>query len=225
MTQRAALGFTLVELLIAVALLGALTAVAYGALRLGGTTWRRTAAQRQLEADREATIAMFRRAVTEAYPAFASRDPGDRRIWFDGETNALRVLAPLPAALEAGVMAREGFYANAAAGHHALVMSWVLDLPGASGAALPEHVTALTETVTGLRFDYFGSPKEDEAPAWHDTWRGQDHLPTLVRLRVWREAAPWQGAMPWIDVTNGTEVTASVDCVYLPGEAECRRLP
>src|SRR5215831_6495408 len=96
--NRAA-GFTLIELLIALTLLGLLTTLIFGGLRLAARAWAKVDDRAIEAADQWAVEDVLRHAISAAYPAFASADPSDRTIAFDGAAERLALLAPLPQAI------------------------------------------------------------------------------------------------------------------------------
>jgi general secretion pathway protein J len=221
MGVRSDAGFTLVELMIAVALMGMLTMLAYGAVQFGNLSWHHIDSSRDADAERTAIRQLLLHAITGAYPGFSSAEYNDRSIAFSGEKEALQLVAPLPEALSPGVMAVEQFSMGRQGDRSSLLMSWHLDLPAATGGTLPSQVVRIASSISAIRFGYFGRVKEGNPPAWFDRWSGLDHLPELVRVQVWRADG---GKTPWLDFSAETQTTANVACVYDPQTPICRRL-
>ena len=107
-------GFTLVELLVAVTLLALLTTLVFGAIKYGARAWAETDHRAVAAADLSAVQDVFRHAIGGAYPAFASADPTDREVAFDGAGEWLALVAPLPAAIASGVEAQQRFFVEGA---------------------------------------------------------------------------------------------------------------
>ena len=91
-------GFTLVELLVAVTLLALLTTLVFAAIKYAGRAWAETDHRAIAAVDLSAVQAVLRHAITGAYPAFASPDPTDRQIAFEGADEWLALVGPLPEA-------------------------------------------------------------------------------------------------------------------------------
>lgn len=178
-TSNAA-GFTLVELLVVLALTGLLVVGLYQAFRIGS----RAADRANPDVDATAQFAFMQdfmdREVAAAVPLPSSADP-PQAIKFDGEPAAISFVGLPPAFLGLG-------------GYHLLRLqlvdrrievSWK-PLPRGSAAPEPTPLrpSILMDGVTSITFAYFGAPGGGEPPAWNDSWADRADLPKLVRLRI-----------------------------------------
>jgi general secretion pathway protein J len=215
-------GFTLVEILVAVALIGLLSSLIFGGIGFGARAWTKVERRTIEAADIGAVQRVLRRTIAAAFPAFASSDPTDRSIAFDGEEVSLMLVAPLPAAIEAGVMARERFFVAQNGGAQALFMGWRLDLPSSDeGTPLAEETVLLLDHVRRAVFDYFGPPGDMQDPIWQASWTGRRSLPQMVRVRIERD----DPSLPlWPDLVSQPRVTTNPACVYDPADVGCRRI-
>ena len=219
--KRGEAGFTLLEVLVGLALLGMLTGLAYGTVKFAAVSWRRASAQREDQADRMAVSSLLQRSISQSYPAFVTRDSSDRRVAFEGLPRSMAMIAPLPAAIEEGVMARERFYVAAEGVSNALMFAWTLDLPASGGGELRPRVMRLAGLIRTVKIEYFGPPDATHSPIWQDSWLERSRLPDLVRVRVWRINTVGRA---WIDLAVHPATTTPVDCVYDPVDMNCRRL-
>ena len=185
-------GFTLLEILIAMTLLGLLMAMLFGGLRLGTRAWEASDVRSADLARLEAVHGFIRRALTGAYPLLGTGDDdAKRRIAFTGGAQAVAFTALMPAHFGVG-----GFYTITLAVEDGvddkrLIFRRQLYRPGADGAPPPppagadeEQEKVLLEGISKAEFSYFGIADNDETPAWRDEWRDQESLPDLVRLSV-----------------------------------------
>jgi general secretion pathway protein J len=183
-------GFTLIEMLVAIALIGLLTAGLFGALRFG--TRASSAVDRTLDHSRQLALVygflQSRLADAQPFPAGAAGDQGT--IWFDGTPDALEFVSMAPMQLTAG-----GFFAVRIEPHPGgrgggnsggeLVTTW-RSVAGRNTAGIEPNLppSVLLEHIAAAHFAYFGAHSAEDASGWHDRWHDTDHLPSMVRLRV-----------------------------------------
>ena len=159
--RRGARGFTLVELLVAITLLGLIALALSGALRFGARVWD-TGAERGTQMNRiEAAQSFLRRRIGQA--AVVAADPVAAQEWpsFVGEEERLSFVSLLPPHLGAG-----GFYnfelrvAEAADGSRRLLLSWSLHRPDADwdpADAGADSRRVLIDDIAAATLRYFGA--------------------------------------------------------------------
>ncbi len=215
-------GFTLVEVLIGIAVLAMLATLIAGGIRMGGRAW--TGAERRTANSDDMVLVqnLLRRTIVRARPAYASADPSDRIIVFAGEPNALGLMAPQPGTQYAGPWVYQRFFVNRYGDSRALFVN--LRRVQAAGAyfqvATPDRIMVL-DHVSDVRFAYFGSASAGEPPAWWDSWMNRTRLPDLVRVRITRDSPALRA---WPELIVATRVTANAGCIYDGYSAECRRV-
>lgn len=181
-------GFTLLELLIALALLGLILVLLFGGLRLGVRSW--DAVQQQvdnLSAVRSAE-SFLRREMEQAFP-YRWKKP-DKRLAFLGERDKVRFISRLPDRIGVG-----GLYA----------VSLELEHRGTSRRLMWKHVPIHSEMrdfadldqaqevvlagsdrsgVEDIWLTYFGRDGESTMPRWVDRWDNNAGLPILIRIQI-----------------------------------------
>lgn len=180
-------GFTLVELLVAMALLGLISVLLFGGIRFGARSWE--AGHERLEQINEVEVAqaVLRRLVGRArevtlFDANRSRDA----VPFYGRRDEIFFAAPLPA--HRGIGGAYGFALQLS--RHVdgddLTLAWRLQRPETPPSASEdfEDQTVLMSDVRDLTITYYGAPEEGRAPDWMETWDGTNGLPQLVRVSV-----------------------------------------
>lgn len=212
MTGRAR-GFTLVEVLVCLVLLGMLATIMLSATRLGLGGWTR--AERQADAVNELAAAQMqvRRMVAHAYPAFVSADPADTRIRFDGHPEFLGFVGPVPGAAPDSAWAAMRLRLAG----QTLVLDWQADFANA-----PPRTERLLGAATRLEISYWGPPPVGGAFVWQPEWTGRDAMPALVRIRIARAT---EASVAWPDLVVAPRVTANVQCAYDARDMTCRRTP
>lgn len=178
-------GFTLMETLIALVLLGVMFTILLSGLRLGASSW--DAAQNRVEESTEWAIAarFLQRQIGYARQVERFDPPADEpALAFRGASDEVAFVAPLPAHLGGGGLSWIHLYVERGSGlmlRHGLFHP---DTAGPDGPHDPE-TRRLLEEVEALRVRYYGRTPDTEGYAWHDTWSA-DELPYLVALTLTR---------------------------------------
>ncbi len=218
----AAPGFTLIEVLVAVTLLGLLMVAVSGAVRFGAQTWHRAEQRSAATADIAAVEDVLRRMIVTAKPRFASADPTDAAIAFEGNAASLALIGTLPDAFAPGLQGQQRLFVVPSGATQTLVVAWRLDLPSANGSELRETVVPLLDHVRTVRFAYYGPIDDGSAQGWTDTWSNRRILPALVRVHIERDA----GVMAsWPDLIASPMSTVSNECRYTGLDSGCHRTP
>ena len=180
MSRRPEGGFTLVELLLALAIVGALLAIAFGGLRVAVASWERGEDRAEAQQHVRSVALTLARAVSATYPYRASRS-----------------LAPEPVVLFAGTDRRVEFVTQQAPFPFAIPIAFTavvfaFDDGGEPGLVVRERplpnqepfdkaeVVYRDPTVTSLKIAYL-----DEG-GWKDSWDGAQAkaTPRAVRIAV-----------------------------------------
>ena len=179
---RSDAGFTLLEVLAALVVLGLLMAGLSGGVRLGLRAWDQQERAVAGQGDLDAADRALRQLI-------AGIDPGTpTRIGrVDGGVGRLGMVTALPASAAARM-------ADVALGLDGdrLVMRWTPQEPGVRlGPAPPAGEAELLRGVSSVRFAYW---PRDGRGGWRDTWDRQD-LPALIRVRL-----SLSGGRHWPDI-------------------------
>jgi general secretion pathway protein J len=204
-------GFTLLELLIMVALLAMLSLVLFGGLRFGTRTWE-AAENSATQAD--AVLAVQKRLserLSAAYPLFVRDASGNGHVAFDGSPERVTFLAP--AASPRGALERVTIGTIAVRGQQSLALWSGLEL----GTARPRRVILLTG-LKSFAIQYYGAGTPRERPSWRERWTGQVTPPLLVQIR----ATFTNRRDVWPDLTVMTHISVDQDCTYDPLTHYCQ---
>ena len=206
-------GFTLIEVLIGVALLAMLATLIASGTRLAGRAWNSAERQTAEIDDMDAVQGLLRRTIARARPSFAGADPADITVAFSGEPDTLSLVSAQPGTQDNGPWVRERFFLTGTGKARALFMSWSTGSASVAEAKLLDHVAT-------IRFAYFGAPHPGEPSVWLDQWTDRDRLPELVRVAVERDGSSFAA---WPELVVATRITGNAGCVYDAQNATCRR--
>jgi general secretion pathway protein J len=179
-------GFTLLELLIAITLLGLLMAGLLGGLRLGARAWDRSADRLDESGRLLAVHGFLTDRLSNAMPIYVQGAESGDALAFAGEADRLTLVTTLPDQLGPGLHTITLGLAGDEPGRD-LVMAWQpfrLDENGLEMAIAGGGRRVLLNDVAGLTLGYFGAPDPGAEPTWHEVWQGEELLPTLIRLEL-----------------------------------------
>lgn len=213
--DRAA-GFTLVELIIALALIGLISLLLFSGLRLGNRAWEGVEAVSERTAAPRIARNFLVRTLSQVRPAQVTFD-AEQVLVFSGDAENLEFVAPL-----SEHVGTPGLYilrlSLAQDSTPRLVLTrWLLhpdvlegfgDIPeweplgGESGpaeggpadedlAAGAFGTTSLLDGVAELEFAYFGIAEGEQEADWYPEWFDQPRLPLAVRVHLVTEDQPW----------------------------------
>lgn len=186
MRSRAAPGFSLLELLVAITLLGFLSALIAGGVRFGLRAWERGARDAAaIEVGRQVE-SLMRRQLAGLAPR-TLRGPGrEVVVAFWGDTQSLRFVGRMPAIAQAqgDVVITYGLEDNRSGGNRGagqdLVLRWQpLDAtqdPALDGVQISRE--RLLSGVKRVRFAYYGDR------GWQERWWARPRPPTLIKVEA-----------------------------------------
>ena len=199
--RRKAQGFPLIEVMVAVSLLGVLLVLLFGAMRTGIRSWQ--AAERRIEAT-EGVVQAERflvRVVSQAWsPEEAAR--GGRALgggsvrgprgFFEGARDRFALVAPGVRALPRSGLYRYEIYLEERAGDQIAGDLWVRMEPyRLEEEAATGEPRLLLENIAALEIRYFGASGAGGEPEWGEEWPADAHrLPLLVEIRLQPADAP-----------------------------------
>jgi general secretion pathway protein J len=180
-------GFTLMELLVAMTLLGMLMTVLFGSLRFGTRVWEATERISRDEGEVHAIRTFLQERLEQSLPMTLRLADGRFETVFVGEETSLRLASSMPDSIGFGpyVMRLTLTPADDRDAGGDLTFRWRIidDGIGLTTEGVEERV--ILDALSGIRFAYSGrKPRQDTAPAWHPTWRDQERLPELIRVDV-----------------------------------------
>lgn len=176
MTRPPAAGFTLVELLVVLAIFGLMAALLSGGLHSLGRTVGNGTDRLDRTAQLSLTSNFLHRVVADARPL---PDPAGDAVLFDGSPVAMRFVGAPPATLAKG-----GFHALRLDVESKGTRRQLVLRSRALGDTQDPSRSILLDDISDARFAYFGRTAPAEPAGWHDQWSGASGLPELVRLHL-----------------------------------------
>ena len=183
MRQR---GFTLIEVLLATALLAAGLAVGFATVRAATATAQRGEQLSQRSERMRAVEGFLRRRIASALPiGFETLPDTGEQIRFTGEPTRMRFVADLPDYLGRGgpYLHDVELFDDGDASRLAVSFTMV-----AGAQTLPERTPRPPETLAAdlseVRFRYRGLDQENALGEWQDEWESPGQLPLQVAIDI-----------------------------------------
>jgi general secretion pathway protein J len=185
MRGRRAAGFTLLELLVALAVFGLLAVALANGLRLGARSWDAIEARHGASADFRLARTLLREWLSEAQSLTATAEDADddRMLVFDGQSHKLTFAAALTPRFGRGGMFTVDFLLENGKSGRQLVMVQRRFPPVAADSDPAIERRVLLENIAQAEFAYYGA-EDDGEPSWRNEWREAPALPRLIRLAV-----------------------------------------
>lgn len=217
--MRAQRGFTLIEMVVALAIVAMISVVLFESLRFGqrahetvvdrgGSSWQVFSSQRLIRSLLEAAYPR-EAAPTESVPVYGLEG--------DGEKVSVLAAAPL-AAGGAGMQRYEIEPRRNTKGRIDLVVRWRTDPTTEAPTADSVAEETLIEDVASVQWAYM-STERDAEPAWTGQWRGRAELPRLVRLCVGFAA---DDPRTWPELVMSPRITDDANCAFDVVAQRCR---
>ena len=185
--RRLQAGFTLIEMVVAMALLGTMMLLLYSGLTFGLRSWDAADANGHRTADRRIAENFLRREIAETFP-MRFKDPMTLKIAFEGKENRLRFVSSRPAGISASGLSLVGIEIEAddVKRTRNLVMRRAMPDDAAKDFAPLDRGerSVLFEGVEAIAFTYFGSENDFTDPKWVEAWDYAGRIPQLIRIRI-----------------------------------------
>lgn len=186
-------GFTLIEVLLATALLAAGLALAFATLRAATATTQRGEVLSQHNERMRAVEGFLRRRIASALPiGFETTPETGEQIRFIGEPGRIRFVADLPDYLGRGGPHLHDIQVFDDGDGKRLAVSFAMV---AGAQTLPEREPrppeSLVPDLVDVRFRYRGLDQDNRLGDWQDEWKTPGQLPLQVSIEIESDVGRW----------------------------------
>jgi general secretion pathway protein J len=177
-------GFTLIEMLVTLSLLGLVAILLSGSFQFGARAWEVTSQEVARIGEVEGAQGFLRRQLSQALPLTTQAAAAQPEAVFAGEAQDLKFSAPLSFHhSDAGLYV---FVLGTSTSDSAedLVLQWQVYRPDrrSQDTQLAEPLVVVAG-IADLRLSYYGRMEEDAEPVWQSEWMAKG-LPMLIRVDV-----------------------------------------
>ncbi len=179
-------GFSLIEMLVGLALVSVCIALLPGSMRLGMQAWSSRGVSERLTALTMIVDAIEQR-IAQSIPLVQRGRDGGLRLLFSGTERSVEFIGPAqtgplgPGLYRYRIGSVSGDRVSAG-----ISIETSLHIPGKPTWG---EDTGASETIIGgreasLRYRYYGAERRSAEPAWHSAWRRMDAMPSLVEITI-----------------------------------------
>lgn len=215
LSASACRGFTLIELVVALALLALLALLTTEVLRIGTRIWDSSRKLTDNLDELSVAQSVLRRTLGTMLPPYPGWPAAIGQV--EGRVNAISFTSMAPVS-QAGTWAHYRVYAKAGASASALMIAWqpIDSTNGAPSADWQQEM--LIGDASEILFSYRpnGAPKADQ---WTSEWTDRDHTPALVRVSVHFSHGDRRN---WPDLDIQPRITAPPNCRFDLVSRQCR---
>lgn len=182
--RRHAGGFTLLEVLVAMSLVGVLTVLVYTGMHIGIRSWDAVQTRSQAAVVERTTRNWLRRQIGGLVPVRWD-EAKQRRIAFAGDKSGFRFFGSWTHPTRGGGLYMVALGDEEIDGARALVLAYqARDTERTELAGVGEvEERRLGHRFAALRFEYFGAPGKQDVRRWRQNWpRQASRYPELVRI-------------------------------------------
>lgn len=207
-------GFSLIELLIAITILGFILTLLFAAFRLAQRSW--DSAEQHIENTSQAQIGrqFLSNLITQASPLVWKNSP-EKYLAFSGTTSSIRLVTELPAHFDGGGLQQIALTVETNGESSSLIFSnaplkrEAIDFDVQSN----DNSHIIIDKARKIVFSYYGPEKtgpvsNTEAPSiWTNDWEKTGQLPKLIRIQF--ETDP-----PWPDLLVAPMLSQEGGCLW-----------
>lgn len=193
-------GFTLLELLVGMAVFAIMAGIVLGGIRLGVKSWDAAAERTEAMEEMRVSHALLRRQLTSALPLAASRSGGWTLV-FEGGPEAVHFVSELPGYVSGGGVHFVSLEIAEGRRGKDLLLKW-RSLHALDADAEPDRVV-IARDLERASLSYFGAAGRNALPDWGKTWKDARSMPRLVKLE-----ASARGGATWPDLVVPLQVDA-----------------
>ena len=206
-------GYSLVELLVVLALLGLIAVAINGGIRFGARVWERTESHVESGELARGGQALLRDVLSRIYPHEPDPNVAGEPAAFAGERESMEFRGMSSSAFGGAGLTHFSLSARRAGGMVTLAIAFA---PERGPAAEQQEVL-----LSGAReIDFAYAQLANGAVIWNETWAGQPGVPLLIRVRV---LFPPESGLSWPDLIVRPRIDRDAACVYDAVSFGCRR--
>ncbi len=184
---KRSLGFTLIEVLIAMTLLSVMVVLLFGSMKISAESWQKGEDKISEVNEIAVVYQFFRNHLSPALPLWDDFSGENDDFAFAGRSQELKFVSSFPAsAKKAGLqvfslkLIKEG-------GEQSIQVTITPFFPAAEREEWHKEEVTLLHHVRNLSISYYALDETQSEGLWQEDWLEQDMLPKLVKIQIEHE--------------------------------------
>lgn len=182
-TKKQVVGFTLIEVLIAMTLLSLMVVLLFSSLSIGAKSWQQ--GETKIADVNEVAVVQqfFNHHLAHAVPQWNDFDPEKERVFsFQGKQDSLQFVSAFPASAERSGLQLFDLKFHEKNKQRFIEVTLSPFFPLAEGEEFFEDTVELVTNVARFELSYFGLNDETGEYGWQNQWLEKEQQPRLVRI-------------------------------------------
>ena len=177
-------GFTLIEVLIAMTLLGIMVVLLFSSLKICADSWEKGESKITDVNEVAVVYNFFQRHLSAAMPLWNDLSEEEKTFSFQGKAKSLQFVSAFPASAGRSGLQLFSLYMQEEDKDQVIKVTLTPFAPAAEGEKWHKEEVTLIKRVSGLTLDYFGSDDGVSEGSWTKEWLDKDVLPRLVKINI-----------------------------------------
>jgi len=217
---RKNIGFTLLEVMLAMTLLSIMVVLLFSSLKIGAESWNKGESKIAEVNEKAVVYQFFKRHLPSIRPLWDDFSDDERSFSFQGEVGTFQFVSVFPvSAARKGLQLFKIFPDKSEKGVIKVLLTPFY--PTLEEQQWEPEEVVLLENVEEFELSYFGKDDSDDEGVWVDNWQEKELLPALIKIKiVLKDHSYWPEmifALKLATVENNSSLSDTRD--FPPGRA------
>lgn len=177
-------GFTLIEVLIAMALLGIMVVLLFSSLKICADSWEKGESKITDVNEVAVVYNFFQRHLSATLPLWSDLSEEEKTFSFQGKLQSLQFISTFPASAGRSGLQLFSLYLQKEDNEQVVKVNLTPFFPVAEGEERRQEEVTLIRRVSDFTLAYFGPVDEISEGVWTKEWLDKDVLPRLVKINI-----------------------------------------
>jgi len=186
--RKATIGFTLIEVLIAMTLLGIMVVLLFSSMKICADSWQKGEDKITQVNDAAVVYQFFQHHLSTALPLWDDfTDKNNKVFAFQGENQKLQFVSSFPASAKKAGLQLFSLQLLKDGDEQYLQVSITPFFPVGEGDEWRKEEVTLLRHVSSISLNYFGLEEGQTEGIWQDAWLNQASQPRLIKIKIERD--------------------------------------